>query len=63
VTIIVSVILAWMTSSKSNSRVSTEHPRSALIQLGQSHYYSLTILNRALIGPLHLFCENRLSAG
>ena len=57
VTIIVSVILAWMTSSKSNSRVSTEHPRSALIQLGQSHYYSLTILNRALIGPLHLFAK------
>lgn len=57
VTIIVSLILAWMTSPKTNSKVSAEQPRSALIQLGQSHYYSLTILNRALIGPLHFLVK------
>jgi len=56
-TIIVSLILAWMTSPQMNPSKQTEQPRSALIQLGQSHYNTLTILKRTLIDPLQLFAN------
>ncbi|WP_298867285.1 hypothetical protein [uncultured Gimesia sp.] len=56
-TILVALILAWMTSRENNPDKPTEQTRSALIQLGQSHYYALTILKRTLIGPLHLFAK------
>ncbi|MFK7778945.1 MAG: hypothetical protein QM501_12635, partial [Gimesia sp.] len=55
--IIVSLILGWMTSLQANSSDSNEPTRSALIQLGQSHYYSLTILNRTLVDPLQRFAK------
>lgn len=56
-TIIVSLILAWMTSPQVNLNKSTAHPQPALIHMGQTHYYSLTILKRALIDPLNLFAK------
>ena len=56
-TIIVSLILAWMTSPQVNPGKSTAQTRSALIQLGRAHYYSLTILKRTLIDPLKLFAN------
>jgi len=56
-TILVALILAWMTSREKNLRKSREQPQSALIQLGQSHYYALTILKRTFIGPLHFFAK------
>ncbi len=54
VTIIVALILAWMTSSQTHRKASAAQSRSALIQLGESHYYALTILDRAVTGPLAL---------
>ncbi|QDV48821.1 NuoL/Nad5 family protein [Gimesia fumaroli] len=52
---LVALVLAWMTASKTDRRKPDASPEPALIQLGQSHYYSLTLLNRALIHPLQ-FC-------
>tara|TARA_R110002111_G_scaffold256979_3_gene324778 strand:- start:136985 stop:138871 length:1887 start_codon:yes stop_codon:yes gene_type:complete len=57
VTIIVALILAWMTSSQTHRNKSAEPSGSALIQLGESHYYALTILHRAVTGPLTLFAK------
>lgn len=49
---LVALILAWMTASKTDRRTSASAVEPTLIQLGQSHYYSFTLLNRALIRPL-----------
>jgi len=57
VTIFVSLILAWMTASQTHRKESAKQSRSALMQLGQSHYYALTILDRAVTGPLTLFAK------
>lgn len=55
--IILSTVLAWMTSLKTKNSLSTEHSQSAFIKLGQSHFYSLRILNQTLISPLHFVAK------
>ena len=57
---LVALILAWMTAPKTGHHISDQSPEPALIQLGQSHYYSLSLLNRTLIQPLQ-FCAKLVS--
>tara|TARA_R110002095_G_scaffold138534_1_gene120103 strand:+ start:8007 stop:9893 length:1887 start_codon:yes stop_codon:yes gene_type:complete len=54
---LVALILAWMAASKTDRRKSAATPEPTLIQLGQSHYYAFTLLNRALIQPLQFFAK------
>ncbi|QDT99583.1 hypothetical protein [Gimesia aquarii] len=55
--IILSMVLAWMCAPKTDVSTSTEKPKSAFINLGQSHFYSLRILNQTLINPLHVIAK------
>lgn len=56
-TIMLSLILAWMTASKVHRNNPADQRWVALINLGQSHFYSLNILNRAVIAPLVLLAK------
>jgi len=53
--LLVAMILTWMTVGRSRSSATTEPP--ALLQLGRSHYYLMSLLDRALIQPLELLAR------
>lgn len=53
--LLVAMILTWMTAGRSHSVATTEPP--ALLQLGRSHYYLMSLLDRVLIQPLELLAR------
>lgn len=54
--ILVAVILTWMTASRHPAKgTATEPP--ALLQLGRSHYYLMSLLDRAVVQPLQLLAR------
>lgn len=56
-TIMLSTILAWMRSPKISHSQPMSKNGTALINLGQSHFYSLRILKQALINPLTILAR------
>ncbi|QDU48412.1 hypothetical protein [Gimesia panareensis] len=54
--LLVAVILTWMTAGRHSSTTTATEP-PALLQLGRSHFYILTLLNRVVIQPLQLLAR------
>lgn len=54
---LLALILAWMLTPQMGERTSRRSEEPSLMQLGQSHYYSLSLLNRTLLQPLAMLAK------
>ncbi len=54
--VLVAIILAWMTAPKTTGKPG-ERTSSSLLQLGETHYHAFSILNKACIQPLNFLVK------